>query len=192
MKLACASCETKKCHAGKDCFGTAEAHLALYEDERISRLQKAAAAVEGRHYRKETRLGEIMLFAEELGFRKLGLAFCVGLSAEAKIIEEILSRKFEVFSVCCKNSGIAKKTFGLEQIHPEKEVEVMCNPAGQAQRLNEAGTELNILCGLCVGHDAIFGMVSHAPVTTLIAKDRVLAHNPIGAVYCQYVRKRFD
>jgi len=36
-------------------------------------------------------------------------------------------------------------------------------------------------------------MASKAPVTTLIAKDRVLAHNPIGAVYCQYVqRSRVD
>jgi uncharacterized metal-binding protein len=50
---------------------------------------------------------------------------------------------------------------------------------------------LNIICGLCVGHDAIFSLHSEAPVTTLIAKDRVLAHNPIGAVYNQYVRRRF-
>jgi uncharacterized metal-binding protein len=29
-------------------------------------------------------------------------------------------------------------------------------------------------------------------VTTLIAKDRVLAHNPAAAIYCQYIRKHFD
>jgi uncharacterized metal-binding protein len=62
----------------------------------------------------------------------------------------------------------------------------------QAQLLNVAGTELNILCGLCAGHDAVFGMASKAPVTTLIVKDRVLAHNPIGAVYCQYSRRRLE
>jgi uncharacterized metal-binding protein len=118
------------------------------------------------------------------------LAFCVGLASEAGVIEELLARHFEVVSVCCKVSGIAKRTFGLKQIDPGKENEVMCNPAGQAQLLNDAGTELNILCGLCVGHDAVFGMASKAPVTTLIVKDRVLAHNPIAAVYCQYVRRR--
>ena len=65
----------------------------------------------------------------------------------------------------------------------------MCNPAGQAALLNRVETELNILCGLCVGHDAIFAKESNAPVTTFIAKDRVLAHNPAGAVYSQYLRK---
>jgi uncharacterized metal-binding protein len=34
-------------------------------------------------------------------------------------------------------------------------------------------------------------MISRAPVITLIAKDRVLAHNPAGALYCRYVRRRF-
>ena len=66
----------------------------------------------------------------------------------------------------------------------------MCNPAGQAQLLNEAKTQLNALCGLCVGHDAIFAKISEAPVTTLIAKDRVLAHNPVGAIYSAYIRKQ--
>jgi uncharacterized metal-binding protein len=94
-----------------------------------------------------------------------------------------------VVSICCKVCGIGKGTFGLEQIDSGKEHETMCNPVGQAMMLNEAGTELNIICGLCVGHDAIFSMVSRAPVTTLIAKDRVLAHNPIGAVYSPYIRR---
>lgn len=192
LRPACASCEKKICYTGQDCFGVAEEHLALYRSDTVSRLHKAAAAVESRHYCKETRLGEVVLFARELGCRKVGLAFCIGLASEAKIIGEILARDFEVVSVCCKTSGIPKTTFGLEQIRPENANEIMCNPAGQAKLLNDAGTELNILCGLCVGHDSIFNMVSKAPVTTLISKDRVLAHNPIGAVYCQYVRKKLS
>jgi len=85
---------------------------------------------------------------------------------------------------------LKKQEFSLETISSDDEV--MCNPAGQAQLLNEAGTKLNILCGLCVGHDAIFAKVSDAPVTTLIAKDRVLAHNPAGAIYSRYIRKNFE
>jgi uncharacterized metal-binding protein len=135
-------------------------------------------------------LGEIILLAKELGYQKIGLAFCIGLSEEAKTIENILSKHFRVVSVCCKVSGIDKKDFGLERITPQSD-EVMCNPAGQAQLLNEAETELNVICGLCVGHDAIFAKLSNAPVTTLIAKDRVLAHNPAAAIYCQYIRKHF-
>ncbi len=186
---ACASCNTKECRNGRDCFGAAGRHREFYADETISRLHKASSAVEARHYCKEPRLRETMIFAGALGCRKLGLAFCVGLEAEAKIIAEIFSQQFEVVSVCCKVCGLPKSEFGLEQIHADKPAEIMCNPAGQAELLNGAGTDLNVICGLCVGHDAIFSMGSKAPVTTLIAKDRVLAHNPIGAVYSQYIRR---
>jgi uncharacterized metal-binding protein len=88
-------------------------------------------------------------------------------------------------------AGIPKSDFELEQIHSDKPVEVMCNPAGQAALLNDAGTELNIICGLCVGHDALFSMHSKAPVTTFLVKDRVLGHNPAAALYVQYIRRTF-
>ena len=187
--LQCALCETKDCRSGGDCFAAAGPHRALYRDDRFGRLHKAASAIEARHYCKEPRVREIILFAEEMGFRKLGLAFCIGLADEAKVIHEIFSQHFEVASVCCKACGIGKSTFALEPIHAETDDEVMCNPAGQAKLLDEAGTELNVVCGLCVGHDAIFNMASTAPVTTLIVKDRVLAHNPAGAIYSPYIRR---
>jgi uncharacterized metal-binding protein len=186
----CAVCKSKECRDGKDCFSQAPRHRSLYYKD-VAKLHQAASSVEARHYCKETRLGEIILLAKELGYQRIGLAFCIGLSEEARIIENILSKHFEVVSVCCKVSGIDKKDFGLEQISSEKR-EVMCNPAGQARLLNEAGTQLNVICGLCVGHDAIFTQLSEAPVTTLIAKDRVLAHNPASAIYCQYIRRQID
>ena len=85
----CASCKTKDCAQEKDCFNAADQHRALYEDEKIARLHKAASAIEARHYCKEPRLREVILFAVESGFRKVGLAFCIGLSSEAEIIEEM-------------------------------------------------------------------------------------------------------
>jgi uncharacterized metal-binding protein len=188
--LRCAACRTQDCMGGKDCLGAAEGHRALYDLEGIARLHQAASAIEARHYCQEPRLREVMLFAKELGYRKLGLAFCVGLAAEADLIAKILAREFEVVSVCCKVCGIPKKALGLERIDPANENEVMCNPAGQARLLNEAETQLNILCGLCVGHDAIFSMTARAPVTTLVVKDRVLAHNPLGVIYSQYLRRK--
>ena len=186
----CARCESKECRDGKDCFSQTSKHRPLYYDD-IAKLHQAASAIEARYYGKETRLGEIILLAKELGYQRVGLAFCIGLSEEARIIENILSKHFEVVSVCCKVCGIDKKDFGLQQISSEN-YEVMCNPAGQAQLLNEERTQLNVLCGLCVGHDAVFSKASEAPVTTLIAKDRILAHNPAAALYCQYIRKRFN
>ena len=58
------------------------------------------------------------------------------------------------------------------------------------QFLNEQGCELFVSAGLCVGHDAIFNASCKGPVTNLIAKDRVLAHNPMGAVYSNYWRNK--
>jgi len=187
--LKCARCESKVCTDGRDCFASAERHRDLYGDAEIDRVHRAATAIEGRHYGEKTRLGEIVLFARELGCRKVGLVFCVGLSEEARIVDEILSRHFEVLSVCCKACGIDKADLGLEQIDPKRR-ESICNSAGQADLLNREGSGLNVLLGLCVGHDSIFQMKSEAPVTTLVAKDRVLAHNPVGAIYCQYVRRQ--
>ena len=58
----------------------------------------------------------------------------------------------------------------------------MCNPVSQAMLLNRAGCELNVVMGLCVGHDSLFFRHSEGLATVLVAKDRVLAHNPIGAL----------
>jgi uncharacterized metal-binding protein len=55
----------------------------------------------------------------------------------------------------------------------------------QARILNEVGTDLNVIVGLCVGHDILFTRHSTAPVTTLVVKDRVTGHNPAAALYGQ-------
>jgi uncharacterized metal-binding protein len=54
-----------------------------------------------------------------------------------------------------------------------------CNPAGQAKYLEVKGTELNIMMGLCLGHDMIFNARSKAPVTPLLVKDRKLDHHTL-------------
>lgn len=59
----------------------------------------------------------------------------------------------------------------------------MCNPIAQAQLLNDCHTDFNIALGLCVGHDSLFFRYSQAPATVLAVKDKVLAHNPLGALY---------
>jgi uncharacterized metal-binding protein len=190
-QLACARCEHKVCIEGHDCFGSAEKHREFFGEPEVGRVHRAATAIEARHYGEKTRLGEIILFARELGCRIVGLAFCIGLSDEARIVDEILSQHFDVLSVCCKACGIDKAGLGLEQIDQNRR-ESICNSAGQAELLNRAGAELNVLLGLCVGHDSIFQVESEAPVTTLVAKDRMLAHNPVGAIYCQYVRRHLS
>lgn len=59
----------------------------------------------------------------------------------------------------------------------------MCNPILQAEKLNEQQTDVNIVMGLCVGHDSLFYKYSKVLITTLVTKDRVLGHNPAAALY---------
>lgn len=161
----------------------------LYTDEE-KKIMKAAAFVEATYYSELTRLEETVEFAKQMGYKKLGLAFCIGLNKEAYLINKFLAREFEIVSICCKNCAIAKDKLGLKKINPQSATESMCNPKYQAEFLNQVGCDLFISCGLCVGHDAIFNKNCNGPVTTLVAKDRVLAHNPLGVVYSRYWRKK--
>jgi uncharacterized metal-binding protein len=157
-----------------------------YQEPATLALAQAAARTEAAGYCRETRIEEVMSFARRLGARRLGLAFCIGLFREAAIAQEILeAHGFEVVSACCKVGSIPKEEIGLEdgdKVHPGQ-YEALCNPIGQAMLLNEAATELNVVVGLCVGHDSLFLRHSAAPATVLVAKDRVLGHNPVAALY---------
>jgi uncharacterized metal-binding protein len=157
-----------------------------YDDAAERALAQAAARTEAAGYCRETRIEEVMSFARRLGARRLGLAFCIGLFREAAVAQEILAAHgFEVVSACCKVGAIPKEEIGLEdgeKVHPGQ-YEALCNPIGQAMLMNEAATELNVVVGLCVGHDSLFFHHAAAPVTVLVAKDRVLGHNPVAALY---------
>lgn len=186
--MKCALCDEKECREGKDCVGLADD--TLYEGPDLTSM-KVSASIEARYYMQKTRLEELILYAKEMGYKKLGLAFCVGLENEAKVIQKILEKDFEVFSVCCKISGIDKGDYDLEKLRPGN-FDPTCNPITQAEMLEKKGTQLNIIIGLCIGHDILFTQHSAASVTTLIVKDRVLAHNPAGAIYSgYYLKKRF-
>ena len=134
----------------------------------------------------KTRIQETMEFAEKLGCKKLGLAFCGGLQKEAGLVAGILeSHGFVLASVACNCGGVLKEEIGLtdaEKVRPGS-AETMCNPLLQAEILNREQTDLNIVLGLCVGHDALFLKHARAYSTVLAAKDRVTGHNPLAAVY---------
>jgi len=133
------------------------------------------------------RVEEVAQFAKKMGYKKLGVAFCVGLMAETKTLVKILeNRGFEVVSVCCKAGAIPKERIGIteeQKIAGPGSFEVMCNPISQAEILNNAGAEFNIMVGLCVGHDSLFLKYAKAPTTVLVAKDRVFGHNPVMGLY---------
>jgi uncharacterized metal-binding protein len=132
------------------------------------------------------RVQETCEFANKMGYKRLGIAFCSGLPGEALSLTQILEAQgFEVVSVACKAGGTPKEHIGIKD---EEKVftggfESMCSPIAQAMILNEENTDFNILVGLCVGHDSLFLKYSRAFCTVLVAKDRVLSHNPVAALY---------
>ena len=161
---------------------------AIYrEDPLVARIFHAAAEVEGLYYGKLTRAEEIVTFAKRIGAKKLGVATCMGLINESKTFTRMLKAKgLEGYCcVACKVGALDKALVGIEEeikINPGQ-YEAICNPILQARILNSEKTDLNVIVGLCVGHDSLFIKYSDAPVTTLITKDRVLAHNPAAALY---------
>jgi len=203
MKLQCTCCGVRAC---SDAPGDSEppafcpmsaprgsaAALALqraraaYDDPETRRLAVAAAQTEADRYPLETRVEEVMSYARRIGVDHLGIATCVGLLREVQLAQEIFeSQGFTVDAVCCKVGSIPKEAIGLadaEKIRPGQ-YEALCSPIGQAMLLNAAGTGLNVLIGLCVGHDSLFFRHSEAPVTVLVAKDRVTGHNPAAVLY---------
>ena len=188
--MECAYCGNKECYSGQDCTTIKDEVLRLYrENPKHPDMARISAELEGNYYMQLTRLEELIAFALKMEYGHLGIAFCVGLAEEAEKLHAILAKHFNVSSVCCKVCGIEKEQFDFTKIKDDR-VEAMCNPIGQATVFNNEGTDLNIICGLCIGHDILFTTHSKAPVTTLVVKDRVLAHNPIGALYSGYYRKK--
>ncbi len=197
-KLSCTDCGTPNCYRKKGtyppfCLTTNtnneefEAANKLYRsDEFVSKFSLAAAEIEGSYYGKLTRVEEIIVFAKKIGAKKIGIATCVGLINEAKIFAKIVRAKgLESYAVICKVGSTDKTEVGVpENLKVEKGChESLCNPIMQAELLNKEKTDLNVVVGLCVGHDSIFMKYSAAPVTTLITKDRVTGHNPAAALY---------
>lgn len=179
-----------------------------YSRKEVNEFARQASIQEGECYagREEKpylmhpvkpRILEVCEFAKRMGYRRLGLVFCGGLTNEAQIVSEIFrTQGFEIVSVMCKVGNVPKEDIGLkenEKIYIN-EFEAMCNPILQAFVVNDAQVDFNVLLGLCVGHDSLFIKYAEAPVTVLAVKDRVTGHNPLAAVYisgtyCSWLKK---
>lgn len=108
------------------------------------------------------RIVEVVGFAKKMRYKKLGLIFCFGLRNEGAVVTEILETNgFTIVSACCN----------------------MCNPILQAELMNKAKVDFNIMLGLCVGHDSLALKNVEAPVTVLGVKDRRMGNTPLAAIY---------
>ena len=167
--------------------------LERYGEGRNHDIMVASAEVEFEGYCQWTRVQEIMKFAHKIGAKKIGIANCIGLINEARTFARILrANGFEPYAIICKVAGKAKSSISIPK-QCEEIGAAMCNPILQARLLNEAKTDLNVVIGLCVGHDSLFYKYSDAYVTTLVTKDRVTGNNPAAALYTagSYYKKKF-
>ncbi len=183
-------CPTKK-------YITIKNAIKEYEKPEIRKFANVASIQEAECYTNrhikpyvlhpvKPRVQEIYEFAKKMSYKKIGVAFCIGLHSEARALSNILKvQGFNVVSVICKVGCTPKEVIGIEDDEKIRigEFETMCSPILQAILLNEEKTDFNILVGLCVGHDSLFFKYSKAFTTVLVVKDRVLAHNPVGALY---------
>lgn len=167
-------------------------------DDEDARLAAVAARVEGLCYQSQpdsgavvarwTRVEDTIALAKLMGYQKIGIATCIGLLDETQRLVEILEAQgLKPYSICCKAGSIDKLELGLqeqEKVRPGG-FEAACNPIAQARLLNQLQTDMNLIVGLCVGHDMLFTKFSEAPVSTLVVKDRVTGHNPVAVLYGQ-------
>lgn len=195
--LSCADCSVVNCATRRSSFpefcltvGLGEDKvqeiLEKYKDPVDQKIAHEAAKIESDFYGSATRVEEALLFVKRMGYQKVGIASCAGLINECNLFAKVARAKgIDVYAVACKVGSVDKTEIGLLEENKNRpgSFEAMCNPILQAEALNEAGTDFNLIIGLCLGHDTLFIKHSKAPVSYLIVKDRVLCHNPAAALY---------
>jgi uncharacterized metal-binding protein len=116
----------------------------------------------------------------------MGIVFCSGFRAEARVLKRVLDANgFAVSSTCCKTGSVSKERLGIkdsQKVRPGT-VEMICNPIVQAELLNRDNVDLALLLGQCVGHDSATMAHVNAPAVCVVTKDRALGHNTAAALY---------
>ncbi len=182
-EIDCLACEDYRCIEGKPCSLSSQL-ISEPGSRETTHMLNSAMDISLENERVLCRISELIYFAIEMNYKKIGIAYCTDLVEPAGIVAQVMRRFFDVVPVCCKIGG--KRLTDVSLSENEK---IACNPSGQAELLNGTGTDFNIIIGLCIGTDCIFTELSNAPVSTLFVKDKSLANNPIGAVYSDYYLK---
>lgn len=190
--LSCDTCPSKACakrnliNAPQDCpsfdQNVQDTALASYANPEDAELARNASATLAFAKAKLTRVELTLAFARISGYRKIGIAFCVAMAKEAAVFAQLLRENgFEPESIICKTGALDLDDINMPE--SSRRSPSICNPIAQAMLLNEAKTDLNVVIGLCVGHDSLFNKYSEAPVTCLSIKDSVTKHCPMNVLY---------
>jgi len=140
------------------------------------------------------RLRYVIDMCKEMGYRKIGLAFCVGFKDEADLYAKIIRKHgLELVSVSCCNGGYNIADHGIK-LPPGCDFDAACNPIGQARLMNKEKVEFNLVMGLCAGHDSLFMKHAEAMSTVVCVKDPATGHCPPMALYLykQYYHRFFE
>lgn len=195
--MPCASCQTQTCFTGSgempaQCPERLRKTLKPQDSE--NEFVEYAGQIRDKNV---SRLDELIEYARFMGYKKIGLAGCIGLHDELRVISGFLQKAgFTVASVMCKTGSLKKRFIGVpgkNRMTTQTGYNVgviACNPVAQALILNREKAELNCIIGLCAGHDSIFMKHAMAPVFTLIAKDRSNGHNP-ASILCNFYGDNF-
>ena len=143
---------------------------------------EAAAVSAGRAFDdKLSRLEETFIFAHGIGAKKIGIAACVSLAAEARAAGKLFRAEgFQVVGAICKMGTVTHADLDLHV--GRKPESVLCNPIYQAKVFNDEHTDLNVIIGLCAGHDSLFIKYSDALCTVLTVKDFKYDHHSVQAL----------
>ncbi|MFC1820939.1 DUF1847 domain-containing protein [Thermodesulfobacteriota bacterium] len=158
-QILCSYCPQKKCYTGDvsqvpDFCPTAnrpelmeEAMAKLSEKPNQAIAQDVARSWKAKD--RPIRIERTAEYARLRGYKKLGLAFCVGLSKEAGLLTNyFLNEGFEIASVCCMCGAISSDDIELpeeDKVAPAGTRQAMCNPITQATVLNSEKCDFNIL-----------------------------------------------
>ena len=185
QSIDCIGCLDRVCLSGRACpHLISEFHCPAGSVQSVQTLE-AATDIAWETERRLCRVAEFVHFCHSMKYEHVGVAFCVDLSRETQILTHLLRRYLQVTPVCCKLGG----DLIAETEDAPRGVRIACNPLGQAAELNRVHVDINAIVGLCMGSDVLFTRHSLAPVTTLLVKDRLLANNPVGALYSHYYLK---
>ena len=191
--IACESCNVAACEftertAPEFCPQqniTEEMHndaMRLYNLPENHQIMECAAKVSANTV-NSTRVQDTLKFASYMGAKRVGIATCTAMLKETRILAGLLRKAgFEVKAVGCKLESNKKEDLGIEKLPNDSDCPI-CNPIMQALILNQAQCDINILMGICIGHDALFCKYSQAPAVTLVAKDFMAANNPCAVLY---------
>ncbi|MBK8807740.1 MAG: DUF1847 domain-containing protein [Bacteroidales bacterium] len=181
--MNCVKCNTKNCRKNIACSAQKfDSELVLQEyhtPENQEIIQAAAKLVDNGKAGTLSRFDEIVQFAHEMHFEKIGLAYCYGMEAKVAVIfDKLKTAGLNPVAVSCTTGAMSQCIVNKESTIKS----VSCNPISQAKQLNLETIDFAITIGLCLGHDLLFQKYIKAPFTTFVVKDRVFANNPLEIV----------